>query len=92
MLSSYISYLEVGRARDVKVRYKAVYVGENAVPLLCDAVQSDHWDDFLRGLLGWRLIRGRISRQALSSCHIDVHPLRRSSIEGQGTVDGEDQV
>lgn len=64
------NYLEVGRAWDVEVGDEAMYVGEDAVPLLGDAVHADHGNDLFR-----RLLLGR-----LASSWINLHGLARGGV------------
>lgn len=74
------TYLEVGRAGNEKVGNKTVHMGEHAVALLSNAVQANHWDDFLRRRLQWRLGSCWVNLDGIARCHVDVHPLGRNSV------------
>lgn len=63
-------YLEFGRAGYVEVGDEAVYVGEDTVPLLGDAVQADDGDDLLWRLLHGDLASGRVNLHGLARGHV----------------------
>lgn len=70
--SSYTTkrYLEIGRAGYVEVGDEAMYVGEDTVTLLSDAVQADDGDDLLCRLLLRRLASGWVNLDALARGHV----------------------
>lgn len=68
-------YLEIGRARYVEVGDEAVYVSEDTVPLLSDAVQADDGDNLLWILLLGRLASGWVNLYGLARGHVQVDPL-----------------